>query len=67
MPVAVVCGRFDPSAYRFQTSKSFAGAVVGALSRREARGRLRDGLKRLPELARRLATRAPEAVADGPR
>jgi hypothetical protein len=61
MPVAVVCGRFDPSAYRFQTSKSFAGAVVGALSGREARDRLRDGLKR------RLATRAPEAVADGPR
>ena len=67
MPVAVVCGRFDPTAHYLQTSKSFADPVVGALSLREARDRLRDGLNCLPELASELAVKAPEALAGEPR
>ena len=68
MPVAVVCGRLDPAAHHhFQTSKSFADPVVGALSLREARDRLRDGLNCLPELPSELAVKAPEALAGEPR
>jgi len=67
MPVAVVCGRLDPAVHHFQTSKSFADPVVGALSLREARNRLRDGLNHLPELPSELAGKAPEALAGEPR
>ena len=48
-------------------SQESADPVVGALALREARDTLRDGLSRLPELARQLALRAPEALADEPR
>ena len=48
-------------------SQESADPVVGALTLREARDTLRDGLSRLPELARQLET-APRALADaGPR
>jgi hypothetical protein len=45
-------------------SQESADPVVGALTLREARDTLRDGLSHLPELARQLALRAPEALAD---
>jgi 5-methylthioadenosine/S-adenosylhomocysteine deaminase len=45
-------------------SPESADPVVGALTLREARDRLRDGLGRLPELARRLEEVTPEALAD---
>jgi cytosine/adenosine deaminase-related metal-dependent hydrolase len=48
-------------------SQESADPVVGALTLREARDRLRGGLNRLPELAREPAVRAPEALADEPR
>ena len=48
-------------------SQESADPVVGALTLREARDTLRDGLNRLPELARQQALRAPEALADEPR
>lgn len=40
--------------------------AVGALTLREARDRLRDGLRRLPELALELEQAAPRAVEGGP-
>src|SRR5215210_727186 len=45
-------------------SQETADPVVGALTLREARDRLRDGLSRLPELARKLEDLTPEALAD---
>jgi len=47
-------------------SQESADPVVGALTLREARDTLRDGLNSLPELARQQALRAPEALADEP-
>jgi len=44
-------------------SQQTADPVVGALTLREARDRLRDGLGHLPELARQLEEVAPEALA----
>jgi 5-methylthioadenosine/S-adenosylhomocysteine deaminase len=41
-----------------------ADPVVGALTLREARDRLRDGLSRLPELGRQLEELTPEALVD---
>ena len=41
-----------------------ANPVVGALKLGDARDRLRDGLRRLPELARRLEQAAPQALAE---
>jgi hypothetical protein len=41
--------------------------VVEALSLREARDRLRDGLNHVPELASELAVKAPGALAGEPR
>src|SRR5215210_1310569 len=45
-------------------SQENADPVVGALTLREARARLRDGLSRLPELARQLEELTPAALAD---
>jgi 5-methylthioadenosine/S-adenosylhomocysteine deaminase len=68
-------GHFGPGTERWQVgsaervldlSQESADPVVGALTLREARDRLRDGLGRLPELARRLEERAAFAEA-GPR
>ena len=41
-----------------------ANPVVGALKLADARDRLRDGLRRLPELARRLEEVAPQALTE---
>ena len=41
-----------------------ASPVVGALKLGDARDRLRDGLRRLPELARRLEEAAPQALTE---
>jgi cytosine/adenosine deaminase-related metal-dependent hydrolase len=63
---------FGPGTERWQVgsaervlnlSQVNADPVVGALTLREARDRLRDGLNRLPELARQLEELAPEALA----
>jgi 5-methylthioadenosine/S-adenosylhomocysteine deaminase len=68
-------GHFGPGTERWQVgsaervldlSQESADPVVGALTLREARDRLRDGLGRLPDLARRLEERAAFAEA-GPR
>src|SRR5215208_975015 len=45
-------------------SQETADPVVGTLTLREARDRLRDGLSRLPELARQLEGLTPRALAD---
>jgi 5-methylthioadenosine/S-adenosylhomocysteine deaminase len=45
-------------------SHETADPVVGALTLYEARDRLRDGLSRLPELARQLEDLGPAALAD---
>jgi len=41
-----------------------ANPVVGAIKLGDARDRLRDGLRRLPELARRLEEAAPQALTE---
>ncbi|MBA2781801.1 MAG: amidohydrolase family protein [Actinomycetota bacterium] len=68
-------GHFGPGTERWRVgsaervlnlSQESADPVVGALTLREARDRLRDGLGRLPELARRLEEAPAPLAGAGP-